>query len=517
MSAINRISGQANRLTTYAALDLEGLSSNKKKIPNSRILDQYGLDPVTLPKSEKTGIAAAVKRAFESLESLYDKHVPIELREKVRWITELSSKSYKLIGLILKVSSPLIDIIRESILATLPTNWPSMNFLKKTKILSILAVGGVGYSLAMNIKGVVKSIFKNDLSQGIDKGLMIIEDISDMTGVAGSFIGRLKELSLIAATEALSVAGSALVGVGAALSFASIALNAKHWYQSAQFRKRMDQKFGGTSGNEANFGEVVKYAEGKSNKILKQRFGVRDGGLLKLRLNAILQKDKDNSTEDTKENINTAMKAMKKRLITKDICHGLKILAGVISIIATAVLLFTPAQPLGLALFAVATAIGIGVLITEHVASKKFEKTLNQLAPDNLEKPVEPKQPENKNDLNVQDRYQNDMFEYHELLEKYNREIKYVKPLHDYKWKASGRKRFRNKTHCLRHWTPGARKPKGDKAVDQNGLGAVNPAVVINKDHDKAKKLNSERLGKLEEKGMKLDEIKNWKPKVAAK
>lgn len=507
-------------VSTLAALDLGFPGLGKVKTPEHRILDLYGLDPVVgTPKPKTNGLIAAVKRAFESIESLYQNHIPYYLRERVKWIKDLTKKAYKLISNIVKLVLPFIDVIRNTAEAAASKSAKYMKVIRKMKILSALTVGVIVYDIAMNIEGLVKSIFKKDLCLGVDKGLMIVDNVGDVAELIETILSGLKEFGVLAATETLKVACTALVGVSTIHSVASIVLNAKHWYQSAQFRSRIEQKFG----KEANFGNVVAFVNGQKKRTLHNRFGVKDGGELKVRLNAILQKDRDNRTPKTKDAIKKAMHAMKKRLITKDICHGLKILAGVISIVACAVLLFTPIAPLGFALLATATAIGIVILVTNHLMTMQFKKTMNTLSPDNIQIPPQPRIPvlKNNNDPMEQKKFAEDMEKYNTDLRKHKKaqtkffeELKYVTPIRDYKWKSSGRKKFRKKVNNLIHWKPKKRKVVNENTFEMQRMAVVDPKVISRYFFDRVESLKKADLRLIEEKhgGMTFEGIKNWTP-----
>ena len=108
MSSIHSVS-------ILAALDLGFPVLGKVKTPEHRILNQYGLDPVIGVKRPKTnGFVAGVKRAFENIESFYHNHVPYYLRERVKWIKDISEKGCKLISHIPKIVLPVISAIRNS-------------------------------------------------------------------------------------------------------------------------------------------------------------------------------------------------------------------------------------------------------------------------------------------------------------------------------------------------------------------------------------------------------------------
>ena len=102
-------------VSTFAALDLGFPVSSSMKTPKQRVLDKYGVDQVEGVKKPKVkGIVAIAKRAFEALESLYHNHVPFYLRERVKWIKNLSNKVCRLCKHISKLVLPIIDAIRNT-------------------------------------------------------------------------------------------------------------------------------------------------------------------------------------------------------------------------------------------------------------------------------------------------------------------------------------------------------------------------------------------------------------------
>src|SRR5690606_35063376 len=113
----------------------------------------------------------------------------------------------------------------------------------------------VGYALIENIQKITKAIFKNVPEKILERGLMILDNVSDLTDVVNSVISGLEAFGAIAETTA-TTAGTYLCGIGTILSLASIILAAKHFYEAFQFHKRLEEKFGNGPDQEQNFKDV---------------------------------------------------------------------------------------------------------------------------------------------------------------------------------------------------------------------------------------------------------------------
>jgi hypothetical protein len=438
----------------------------------------------------------------------------------------LSGKLIQLIDTVSKVVQPIFDAIRNAGNAINKASKFSL-LMSKLKILGALAIIGAVTSLVANIKGVAKGILKQDKDLQIEKGLEIVENASEFCSVGETIVLGIKEFGVVAATETLKTAASALLGVGAILSAATIALHAKHWYDSAQFRKRLVEKFGGTDGKEANLKDLVAFTNEQKNRTLKNRFGVNDSNELKLRLNAIYEKSKNCTPLESKKIADKTMTAMKKRLFTKELFHSLKIIASVISIIASAVLLFTPLAPLGFALLAVSSAIVIGVLVADYIMSSQFQKSLNEIVPISLEEiPKMPVKPELKDPKDLEKKakydeamkkYNKDLVAHYEGLAKYYENLEYASPIKDHKWAKTGKQDWKKKVASIGHWelTKAKSVEGAGTKIQKKPIEIINSEIVSHFFSQKAPKISQIELAKIEQKnpGMTFEEIKNWKPK----
>lgn len=443
-----------------------------KKSHQKMIFDQYGLDPVELLKPADCKIIATAKKILEQMEFCYYEYVPQSLQSKISWIGSLIESAIDLIGIIVKFVKALLDGIRQTSSAINDSS-AFAKAMGKAKILGALGIIGVISDIVENVGKLKKAIEKKQNDIMIDRGLMLVENASSLAVVGETVAVALKEFGNIGATSALGLASNICAGIGAVLSFATIALNSKHWYETAQFRERMNEKFGNVEGKDGNFTELVAFINEHSLEDLKNRFGVKDSKELKLRLQAILEKAKNSDPENSKEIAEKTFNAMKKRLITKEIFHGLKIAVAVISIIAAAILIFTPAAPAGYALLAAGSVVTISILVAEFFMDSQTQNILKEIVPDSkpgsLSKPPVLPLPLTQNSTfeereehkRAKKKYQGDLDQYNEDLEQHWLEKQASAPLVQHLWKTSGKKRWLNKTAKIRGWKPKVWKPQG--------------------------------------------------------
>jgi hypothetical protein len=252
-----------------------------------------------------------------------------------------------------------------------------IEWLQKAKLLAVIPLPLVLYNSVKDVSSSLEAIFKEkSADSAVEGGLMIAYDVSDLTGLIGSIIGGLQKFGFL--TKGRIADSPAFFGhMGTLRSAVSIALNAKHGFEGFRLRRRLVQKFGA----KANFEHVVDFIKGQKAKTLQKKLDIQDGGELKARLNAIWERNKLPGNE-SKKNIDKAMSVLKNRIRWMNIGCALKALAGTISLIAVAILLFTPFAPVSNAAFAAASALGIFILISGKRASKRFDSAIKNLAPD---------------------------------------------------------------------------------------------------------------------------------------
>jgi hypothetical protein len=208
------------------------------------------------------------------------------------------------------------------------------------------------------------------------------------------------------------------------------------------------------------------------------------------------------------------MAAMKKRLITKEVSSALKILACVISIVASAVLMFTPIAPLGFALFALSTTIGISILVADYVTTMQFNKTIRMLAPESLNFPEKPQMPPlgKRNDPEEQKRYAREIQLHEKQRKSFIDEMKYVAPVKLYKWEHHLKKSYRKKMNNIIRWNPKKRDAASAlvKDIQQESEAKQVQFHFLNK----ASKPQKSKIAAMEKRlgGMTLEEIKAWHP-----
>lgn len=415
---------------------------SKVKHQHQAIYDAHGLDPltkrITVPKKKK-GFLHCVRRAFEGLINTFNRIFSKPFRKKVVLVQDFVDKGIKLTDRIVrfvskifsgaqsgaeavhavnKISSTLkkgVEVVKtvnnvfkgnnresdvvnvagkiasgvqdgaEAVSAINSESSCKMPWLPKLKVLAgvdgIIAI----VDIVKNALSFEKACRKKDDSWKVDAALSIAKNVSDLSRAVAGVLEGIGHFGVT--SSALTAVSTSLTGVGIIFSTASAVLNAKHWYESCQFRKQMIEKFDGQPGN---FKNVMEFIHKKSDRTLTKFTGVKKAGKLKAQMEAIWRKNKELDTDQKKENVKKTMSAWKTRVKWKNIVNALKTIAAVVSVIASAVLFFTPFAPVvavvlvpvGFGLLAACTATNITTQIMDLVAKTNFCKELKKLVSD---------------------------------------------------------------------------------------------------------------------------------------
>lgn len=390
------------------------------------------------------------KKVFDQVESLYYNRIPYHVRKKIPTSFAFAGMGIKFIDRVVRAVKPILDGARHAGQVVITQASKISQFFQKLKILGALGGIGIFVNLVKNSKDLHASLSKKDLNSSIDGALKITENVSDLTGIASTVVWGLKELGVNIAGEAAKAATSALTGVGIILSVATIILNGKLGIQSALFQKTLEKKFDDAEGKEG-LKNVAKLINLQSPTSLQNHFGVSDGGLLKVRMKAIYEKSEKASPKESKEITATVKKAMVKRLWTKQLSYGLKVLAAAISIIGCAILLFTPLAPLGFGLLALSTATVISSVALDLCMNKQFSKALEKIVPTPI-LPKHPGYPKAKKEST--EKQKNDLNQYRNALNEYMEDSKNSAAIRLYKWKRSEKKDYQKRVKTIANWEP---------------------------------------------------------------
>ncbi len=356
------------------------------------IIDRLGLD-VPIKKSQAK-IETASQNVIEKLTHWYEEKIPLNLRRKIAFVGPLSGKVVQLVDLVTKVASTFIALFRDSVLAgqeflnsiKMPEMIP---FAKGSRMFSIISFPKAVYGTISASIAFFKTCGKENIKPkplGM-KGLKVLEGLGGVVGsVENVFAGSMaiaeiaRPLTDSSALQAITsvfdkipantmASISVTLGVvSAILSLATIAIQSKLLHDGVQLRKRVVENFAAPS-------DFLKEMKSLTGKKLLKAFGVSQGEELKARLGAIFKRNNVAESQKT-------MEALKNRLTVKNWSHALKITIAVVSLVATAVLMFTALAPLGFSLLAVGCVLSIAVMIMDYVAERKLMVTLKKLVPD---------------------------------------------------------------------------------------------------------------------------------------
>lgn len=380
----------SSSLTRISALDL-AINPTVREINRLSYLDLEEVPAIEVPPAVVAAHAHAVngplqsvKDAYARLEMAYHKKFPLTFRARVLQVQAGLSKGCSLLSSAYKAVDPIIDIFRNTVLTgenALLKNKGFLRFVKGTRLfsffslpISLVNMAKGGYELALSAK-------KKNYAEIAEQALNVTSSLGDLSFGISTCIDGLIASKIIESTAALTTASTYLTGIGAILSVAAIGLQSKFIYESVKFKNRISKVFG--SEEKTDFKAVLKEVDKLSNSRLGRTVGVSDGEKLKARLHSIFERNsKPVENANHKKNLIDTVKALKKRVKWNNIGRALKITAAVISLIALAVLLFTPAAPVGYALMALATAIGLSILLMDYKAERTLNDYLKTLAPD---------------------------------------------------------------------------------------------------------------------------------------
>lgn len=352
-------------------LDLAGHPFKREGFSKRKIGEHLDLARNYLP-DEKLSEDVFVQ-AFVDLDAAYKAHFSSSFRAKVRWAGDKAEAGWKWI----QKGRQITGVVRQIGLAAEKSISPTvLKSFHQMRIVSIIALPSHLISLVQNIFGLSLSCFNQEKGKIlIEKSLLIAGNLGDILDSIGTFLVGLKHFAVIAETSAAMAAATYLVGVSIIFSAAAILVQAKHWYETVQLKKKLLESLGKENNFQALFGKIEEIPAEK----LAKRMGVSDGEELKARLQAVWKRSA--SMEGMEENPRKATEALKQRFFTKELSHALKIVAAVIGIIG-GIMAFTPAAPAGFALLATAAILGIGLEIFDFASEQYLLYALRQMAPD---------------------------------------------------------------------------------------------------------------------------------------
>lgn len=193
----------------------------------------------------------------------------------------------------------------------------------------------------------------------IDSAFRMVQNVAWLADSTGTFVRGLCQVGAVG-QQAMQVAFGFTVA-GAALSVATIALHAKAIYQSNQFLEKLNKK---------SEKEAIDHALAQSAYRKEKYFNFDATTYNQLTL--------------ISANANTEIQGEAKthlinRVKESNFGRKLAILSAVVSLVAMAVLLFTPAAPIGFFLLAVASGILLAKFFYERRSVKHFSTKIQEL------------------------------------------------------------------------------------------------------------------------------------------
>ena len=329
------------------------------------------------------GPVEEIKAAFCRLEYLYHKNVSLTFRHRVIQIQSGFSKGGKLLSHAYQAMDPLLSIFRNSVLSGEELLKKFSGFtkaVKKTRLFSVISIPVSIVGMFKGMAGLSVSLYHKKYGDAGEFGLNILDSLGDLSSSISTFIDGLEVCEVITGSAALTAASTYLSGIGTILSVAAIGLHSKFIYDTNKLKNRMIKIFKGEE--KEKFKGIVDLFDQYSDSRLARNIGVSDGAKLKARMHAIFKRNRNPETNpEHKKNLEKTFQALKTRIKWNNIGRYLKITAAVITIVAMAVLMFSPLAPLGYALLAISTVIGLGVLYMDYKAERKLNDHFKALAP----------------------------------------------------------------------------------------------------------------------------------------
>lgn len=197
----------------------------------------------------------------------------------------------------------------------------------------------------------------------------------DMLGVVSDSVGQ--------------IAGTAMIGAWGVSAVMVGALNAKILIQSRRFLAELDKK-----DNAGVINAVIELDDYKLNKHFNMNAGRLRAALERVQdfissareLNKLDAKDTKKVKKLKKRSLKTANRVerrlaalLKRRITQKNFCNKLAIVSSIITIIAVAILLFSPLAPVGFAALAISSAILLYRNFYDRRRIREFNRILEKL------------------------------------------------------------------------------------------------------------------------------------------
>lgn len=294
------------------------------------------------------------------------------------------------IGTVVGTSLATSSLVRHTNeMVSVPAKTPKsiMDKFRSMKLAVAAAAPFTAYGMVQSGKTLASSASKRDK---VDAALLMVGSVGDLGDMACTFAEGLRAVGAVA--ESAVAWTTPVMGVSAVVSSVAAGVHIHGWARGRKFMNLMndvmDKKKGvKTVYTHEQLGKLKDYLNTRSDRAIKRFFGVRADQLMN-RLDRIFKetntkifpkktsKVSEKDKKETLDPVDKTVKALKGRVQSKIRSHRLGLLSTIISLIATAILLFTPLAPLGFALYAVCTVLSIATMIHDRVAANRFKKAM---------------------------------------------------------------------------------------------------------------------------------------------
>jgi len=159
--------------------------------------------------------------------------------------------------------------------------------------------------------------------------------------------------------------GGCLIGVGMVLETGDAIASSVGFCRSLSFQRKLSR----VEGTE----ETLRFLIEQDTHLLKRRFQVKNGSLLKERLSQELEKIFASKKEKhiQQKHAQAVLRRLKERVYVRMASDIIKTAAHIIGIVGLVILIFTPVAPLGYGLIAASVGLALTIACVDYAESKK--------------------------------------------------------------------------------------------------------------------------------------------------
>jgi hypothetical protein len=318
---------------------------------------------VIAPITPNTPSCARMQQCYANAKNEFDNSCAGHLYQKIKPYQTMIYDALYAGYYLLNIFSPQKTITDATTATTIGSAWydPIIQVVKCIKVFAVAAVPLAFYNIYYEANRAIHSLDR------IDFVLKMVNQIGWLTDIIASFMTGLKATGAIAINVSTGV--SALYGVGAFFSLATMAINIKQICQNQSLASELN-KIEFEQGGEG----VLKHLTSKDDHFLKKHFNM-PGAKLRQKIEEI--RNKVLLQPENKEAIlSRTMKGLWGRIKANNWSNALVILAAVVTFIGMMVLLCTPLAPLAYGLLALGAGVNVIKFFYERYAAQQFKMSL---------------------------------------------------------------------------------------------------------------------------------------------